>query len=52
MYNYEKEKSFSSFKKINLIRFWFCSVLNENGPPRLIKSGAIRRCGLVGIDVE
>ena len=28
-----------------------CGSLNENGPHRLIDSGIIRRCGLLGVGV-
>lgn len=30
---------------------WCCGGLKKNGPHRLIRSGTIRRCDLVGVDV-
>ena len=34
-----------------LFRVTHCGDVNENGPHGLIGIGAIRRCGLVGVDV-
>lgn len=38
-------------KNIWAAQISLCGGLNKNGPHRLIKSGTIRGCGLVGVDV-